>query len=148
MSLRRRSSGFSGVLACGHGYRLQGLSESRAEIETEQREVLKLLRQQPVVPGGDLGQPVIGDHEGAGLRWGQVTQLYFHRNSLTEGDFDKLRVGDRVHFTQVDGDTGGPSPTNCGRPENQADNPARKIEALLGLTMPQSILARADEVIE
>jgi cold shock CspA family protein/ribosome-associated translation inhibitor RaiA len=34
------------------------------------------------------------------------TQLYFHRNSLTEGDFDKLRVGDRVHFTGMDGDTG------------------------------------------
>jgi cold shock CspA family protein/ribosome-associated translation inhibitor RaiA len=32
--------------------------------------------------------------------------LYFHRNSLTEGDFDGLRVGDRVHFTEIDGDTG------------------------------------------
>jgi ribosome-associated translation inhibitor RaiA len=37
-------------------------------------------------------------HEGA--------QLYFHRNSLAEGEFDKLRVGDPVHFTQIDGDTG------------------------------------------
>lgn len=44
------------------------------------------------------GHGFILTHEG--------TQLYFHRNSLTEGDFDKLRVGDRVHFTQVDGDTG------------------------------------------
>src|SRR5437763_14986623 len=34
------------------------------------------------------------------------TQLYFHRNSLTEGDFDKLRVGDRVHFSEILGDTG------------------------------------------
>ena len=32
-----------------------------------QREVLELLRQQLVVPAGDLGQPVIGDHESAGL---------------------------------------------------------------------------------
>jgi hypothetical protein len=29
MSLRRRSIEFSGVLACGHSYRLQGLSGSR-----------------------------------------------------------------------------------------------------------------------
>jgi cold shock CspA family protein/ribosome-associated translation inhibitor RaiA len=34
------------------------------------------------------------------------TQLYFHRNGLTEGDFDKLRVGDRVHYVEMVGDTG------------------------------------------
>jgi hypothetical protein len=33
MSLRRNSSGFIGVLACGHGYRLQGLSGSRLRTE-------------------------------------------------------------------------------------------------------------------
>ena len=34
------------------------------------------------------------------------TQLYFHRNSLLDGEFDRLEVGDRVHFTEADGDTG------------------------------------------
>jgi cold shock CspA family protein/ribosome-associated translation inhibitor RaiA len=34
------------------------------------------------------------------------TQLYFHRSSLMEGGFDKLRVGDRVQFVEIDGDTG------------------------------------------
>jgi cold shock CspA family protein len=34
------------------------------------------------------------------------TQLYFHRNSLVQRDFDELRVGDRVHFVQTVGDTG------------------------------------------
>ncbi len=34
------------------------------------------------------------------------TQLYFHRNSLLDGEFDRLQVGDRVHFTEADGDTG------------------------------------------
>ena len=34
------------------------------------------------------------------------TQLYFHRNSLMQRDFDALKVGDRVHFVQIDGDTG------------------------------------------
>ena len=34
------------------------------------------------------------------------TQLYFHRNALTQGDFEKLRKGDRVRFVPADGDTG------------------------------------------
>jgi cold shock CspA family protein/ribosome-associated translation inhibitor RaiA len=35
------------------------------------------------------------------------TQLYFHRNSLiSKGDFDQLRVGERVHFVETVGDTG------------------------------------------
>ncbi len=34
------------------------------------------------------------------------TQLYFHRNSLTQNDFDELAIGDRVHFIDTVGDTG------------------------------------------
>ncbi|MBV9863291.1 MAG: HPF/RaiA family ribosome-associated protein [Alphaproteobacteria bacterium] len=34
------------------------------------------------------------------------TQLYFHRNSLMDGEFDRLQRGDRVHFVQTVGDTG------------------------------------------
>ena len=34
------------------------------------------------------------------------TQLYFHRNSMMQRDFDELRVGDRVHFIETVGDTG------------------------------------------
>jgi cold shock CspA family protein/ribosome-associated translation inhibitor RaiA len=34
------------------------------------------------------------------------TQLYFHRNSLIKGDFDRLQRGERVHFVESDGDTG------------------------------------------
>jgi cold shock CspA family protein/ribosome-associated translation inhibitor RaiA len=34
------------------------------------------------------------------------TQLYFHRNSLIQRDFDRLKVGDKVHFVETDGDTG------------------------------------------
>jgi hypothetical protein len=42
MSLRRRSSGFSGVLACGHGYQLQGLSDRGSETENERSFVADL----------------------------------------------------------------------------------------------------------
>ncbi len=34
------------------------------------------------------------------------SQLYFHRNSLVQRDFDELKVGDRVHFIETTGDTG------------------------------------------
>ena len=34
------------------------------------------------------------------------TQLYFHRDSLTNGDFAHLKVGDRVHYVEEDGDAG------------------------------------------
>ena len=44
------------------------------EIEAEQRKILELLGEQPVVPGGDFGQAVVGDHEGAGLRRGEVIE--------------------------------------------------------------------------
>jgi cold shock CspA family protein/ribosome-associated translation inhibitor RaiA len=32
--------------------------------------------------------------------------LYFHRNSLLSGDFDRLRQGDEVHYVEAVGDTG------------------------------------------
>jgi cold shock CspA family protein/ribosome-associated translation inhibitor RaiA len=47
-------------------------------------------------PGGEFG--FILTNEG--------TQLYFHRNSLLEGEFEKLRRGDPVHYVASDGDTG------------------------------------------
>ena len=34
------------------------------------------------------------------------TQLYFHRNSLVQGEFDRLQRGDKVHFVETVGDTG------------------------------------------
>ena len=34
------------------------------------------------------------------------TQLYFHRNGLVNRDFDRLKVGDKVHFVETVGDTG------------------------------------------
>lgn len=34
------------------------------------------------------------------------TQLYFHRNNLMQGDFDRLRKGEKVRFVETAGDTG------------------------------------------
>ena len=33
-------------------------------------------------------------------------QLYFHRNSMVNRDFDRLEVGAKVHFIETVGDTG------------------------------------------
>lgn len=33
-------------------------------------------------------------------------EVYFHRNSVIDADFDKLKVGDRVHFTEEVGEKG------------------------------------------
>lgn len=32
--------------------------------------------------------------------------VYFHRNSLTDGDFDRLQVGTKVRFVEAEGDEG------------------------------------------
>lgn len=34
------------------------------------------------------------------------TQVYFHRDSLTRGEFSALRVGDAVHYVEEAGDSG------------------------------------------
>ena len=47
-----------------------------AEIEPHQRELRELLGKQPVVPGRDLGQPIVGDHERASLRRRQMVEAY------------------------------------------------------------------------
>jgi len=34
------------------------------------------------------------------------SQLYFHRDSVTNGEFEQLRVGDAVHYVEEEGDAG------------------------------------------
>lgn len=65
----------------------------------------------------------VGQHDSQNQFLGQVAQiypeedhgflltaegssLYFHRNSVLQGDFDKLQVGDEVRYVEEIGDTG------------------------------------------
>ena len=65
----------------------------------------------------------VGRHEAANGMLGQVVEitpaedfgflltasgglLYFHRNSVLTGDFDRLEAGDQVHYVEEMGDTG------------------------------------------
>jgi ribosome-associated translation inhibitor RaiA/cold shock CspA family protein len=49
---------------------------------------------------------VFADRDYAFLLTAEGQQLYFHRGSLMDGDFESLRPGDVVHYIAVDGDTG------------------------------------------
>ena len=48
--------------------------ELQAEIEVQFGKLAQLLAQEPVVPGGDLGQAIVGDHKGARLGVAEVLQ--------------------------------------------------------------------------
>ena len=57
--------------------------------------------QQPVVPGGDLGQPIVGDHESAGLRRGKVIEAqrrYLGNSNFATGQHSAM-AGDYVVVT-------------------------------------------------
>jgi hypothetical protein len=52
----------------------RGIEDLTLDPKFEQGKLLELLREQTIIPGGDFGQPVIGNHEGARLNRGQVIE--------------------------------------------------------------------------
>jgi hypothetical protein len=59
------------------------------------REFLELFGQQPIVPGGDLGQLVIGNPEGAGLLRSEVIEAQSrHLRSAQQAACEKPTVPD------------------------------------------------------
>jgi len=46
------------------------------------------------------------DREFGFLRTRDGREVYFHRNSVLEGGFDSLKVGERVRFVEEPGDRG------------------------------------------
>jgi cold shock CspA family protein/ribosome-associated translation inhibitor RaiA len=63
-------------------------------------------------PDGDDGQPhgivekLFGEGYGFLRELGDERQVYFHRNSVLHGDFERLAVGTEVRFTPQEGDDG------------------------------------------
>lgn len=53
-----------------------------------------------------LGQVSIVDVDHAFLLTNEGVQLYFHANSVLDGQFATLKIGDKVHYIAADGDTG------------------------------------------
>jgi ribosome-associated translation inhibitor RaiA/cold shock CspA family protein len=54
---------------------------------------------------GQVAQMLPGEDHGFILN-NLGTQIYFHRDSVTRGDFAALRAGDVVHYVEEAGDTG------------------------------------------
>jgi ParB-like nuclease domain len=79
-----------------------------AEVELHGREFLELLGEQPLVPLGIFGQPVVRDHEGLGLRVAQIVetdgrdfappqQLTGHQTAMA-GDYFEIGVDQHRHI--------------------------------------------------
>ena len=70
--------------------------KQRGEVKLHESEAFFTGQVSQLYPAEDHG--FLMTHEGS--------QLYFHRNSLVQRDFDELKVGNRVHFIETVGDTG------------------------------------------
>jgi len=84
----------------------------RTAFKTAERRLVDFKKKQrgdvKVHPDSFAGQvtQLYPDEDHGFLLTNEGTQLYFHRNSLMNGDFGKLQRGDEVHFVEGDGDTG------------------------------------------
>src|SRR3546814_830347 len=61
------------------------------------------------------------------LRSAEGAELWFHRNSLLNDDFDQLEVGDRVQYVETIGETG-PQASKVWLAPNEADEPPTAAE--------------------
>ncbi|MGB5235738.1 MAG: HPF/RaiA family ribosome-associated protein [Candidatus Macondimonas sp.] len=75
--------------------------ERRRRGQVKQHEVLPHGRVSEIVPALDYGRIETPDGR----------DLYFHRNALVEGDFDRLEVGDEVRFVEEMGEQGAQAST-------------------------------------
>jgi cold shock CspA family protein/ribosome-associated translation inhibitor RaiA len=62
-------------------------------------------RHEPAMVPGRVLRFVAGDDYGF-IATHDGRDVYFHRNSVAQDGFDRLRVGDRVHLTLAEGDKG------------------------------------------
>ncbi len=78
------------------------LSEYKRQLQERSKEPFHVIENQmlgqvaDIDPSGDFGF----------ILTSTGSMLYFHRNSVLSGDFDKLRRGTQVHYIEEMGDTG------------------------------------------
>lgn len=87
------------------------IKEAFAAAERQLKEYKQQLRGD--VKPKPLDQPLLGEivtlhpeQDYGLLRAAEGRELYFHRNAVTEGAFDDLKVGDRVRYVETIGETG------------------------------------------
>ena len=76
-------------------------AQLRSFSEKQQREVKP---HQPAFRGSIA--ELFADRDYGFILTNEGSRLYFHRNSLMDGQWEKLKRGDPVHFVEGDGDTG------------------------------------------
>lgn len=58
------------------------------------------------IPGHGKISEIVGDKDFGRILTPDGREIYFHRNSLVDGDFDALAIGDEVRFDEESGDEG------------------------------------------
>lgn len=78
---------------------------ARRQLQDEARKLRGDVKQ-PAGPPLATVKALVAEQDYGFLETGDRREIYFHRNSVTNGDFDKLRVGDTVSFHESLGDKG------------------------------------------
>jgi ribosomal subunit interface protein len=78
---------------------------TRRQLQDYQRRRRGQLKQHEAPPHGRIAQLYPADDYGR-IETPDGRLVYFHRNSVVEGDFDKLTVGAEVRFVEEQGDSG------------------------------------------
>jgi cold shock CspA family protein/ribosome-associated translation inhibitor RaiA len=108
-------------LAVSHGQHRTKERHQNPDVHTALRDAFKAAERQletyKAKPGQDMTAPsgsavtgqvaqVLPEADHGFILNNLGTQLYFHRDSLTRGEFEKLQIGDKVHYVQAESDTG------------------------------------------
>ena len=78
---------------------------ARRELEDYLRRTRRQVKQHAAPPTGSISRLFSGQDYGF-IRCDDGREFYFHRNSLLQKDFDKLRPGDEVSFAEEAGEKG------------------------------------------
>lgn len=75
------------------------------QLEDHMRRIRGKVKTHEVTPHGSIIEIVSEDDSGV-IQSSDGREIYFHRNSVVDGNFDHLKVGDKVHFTEIMDESG------------------------------------------
>ena len=78
---------------------------ARRQLEQYTRKLRRQVKSHETPPHGRVKQLAPTEDFGR-IETDEGREVYFHRNSLVNGDFDQLQVGDEVRFDEESGDLG------------------------------------------
>ncbi len=78
---------------------------ARRQLQDYARKQRGKVKSHEAPPHGWISEIVSGEDFGR-IRTADGREIYFHRNSVVDGDFDSLEIGDEVRFAEETGDEG------------------------------------------